>query len=168
MTIYEKWQGYIAAEGLSQEQQQLLWNQYYTCESGVYEKLLGEKRNRLEGTYASLAEEFELEEPLMMGFLDGVNTSLEEAIDLEGIHEDTPLDITIDWEKLYFNMHKAKAPWLYGLEQWDNVLDAGRRRQIARDYRLSVQAFSGKVAGRNDPCPCGSGKKYKKCCGRSA
>ena len=24
---------------------------------------------------------------------------------------------------------------------------------------------STKVAGRNDPCPCGSGKKYKKCCG---
>jgi preprotein translocase subunit SecA len=22
--------------------------------------------------------------------------------------------------------------------------------------------------GRNDPCPCGSGKKYKKCCGRGA
>ncbi len=25
---------------------------------------------------------------------------------------------------------------------------------------------SGKIVGRNDPCPCGSGKKYKKCCGR--
>jgi len=25
-----------------------------------------------------------------------------------------------------------------------------------------------KKIGRNDPCPCGSGKKYKKCCGRSA
>ena len=24
-----------------------------------------------------------------------------------------------------------------------------------------------KEVGRNDPCPCGSGKKYKKCCGRS-
>lgn len=24
----------------------------------------------------------------------------------------------------------------------------------------------GKEPGRNDPCPCGSGKKYKKCCGR--
>jgi preprotein translocase subunit SecA len=23
----------------------------------------------------------------------------------------------------------------------------------------------GKKIGRNDPCPCGSGKKYKKCCG---
>ncbi|HIU26722.1 MAG TPA: SEC-C domain-containing protein, partial [Candidatus Copromorpha excrementigallinarum] len=22
--------------------------------------------------------------------------------------------------------------------------------------------------GRNDPCPCGSGKKYKHCCGRTA
>ena len=25
---------------------------------------------------------------------------------------------------------------------------------------------AGKKVGRNDPCPCGSGKKYKKCCGR--
>ena len=25
---------------------------------------------------------------------------------------------------------------------------------------------SGKKVGRNEPCPCGSGKKYKKCCGR--
>lgn len=25
---------------------------------------------------------------------------------------------------------------------------------------------SGQQTGRNDPCPCGSGKKYKKCCGR--
>jgi preprotein translocase subunit SecA len=24
----------------------------------------------------------------------------------------------------------------------------------------------GEKIGRNDPCPCGSGKKYKKCCGR--
>jgi uncharacterized protein YecA (UPF0149 family) len=24
----------------------------------------------------------------------------------------------------------------------------------------------GQKIGRNDPCPCGSGKKYKKCCGR--
>src|SRR5262249_39471160 len=27
------------------------------------------------------------------------------------------------------------------------------------------QARKGEKAGRNDPCPCGSGKKYKKCCG---
>lgn len=32
--------------------------------------------------------------------------------------------------------------------------------------RKIAPASSNKVAGRNDPCPCGSGKKYKKCCGR--
>jgi uncharacterized protein YecA (UPF0149 family) len=26
---------------------------------------------------------------------------------------------------------------------------------------------SGRAPGRNDPCPCGSGRKYKKCCGRA-
>ena len=26
----------------------------------------------------------------------------------------------------------------------------------------------GKKIGRNDPCPCGSGKKYKQCCGKNA
>jgi preprotein translocase subunit SecA len=30
------------------------------------------------------------------------------------------------------------------------------------------QVVKGKKVGRNDPCPCGSGKKYKKCCGRAA
>ncbi|KAB0669378.1 preprotein translocase subunit SecA [Oryzomonas sagensis] len=32
--------------------------------------------------------------------------------------------------------------------------------------RHQEPAKSAKVAGRNDPCPCGSGKKYKKCCGK--
>jgi preprotein translocase subunit SecA len=30
------------------------------------------------------------------------------------------------------------------------------------------QRMVGKKVGRNDPCPCGSGKKYKKCCGQAA
>ena len=30
------------------------------------------------------------------------------------------------------------------------------------------QAKSQKTVGRNDPCPCGSGKKYKNCCGKNA
>jgi uncharacterized protein YecA (UPF0149 family) len=33
----------------------------------------------------------------------------------------------------------------------------------AEDARRALQA-----AGRNDPCPCGSGRKYKQCHGRSA
>lgn len=34
------------------------------------------------------------------------------------------------------------------------------------DERPAEPARSAKVAGRNEPCPCGSGKKYKRCCGR--
>jgi len=34
------------------------------------------------------------------------------------------------------------------------------------EERAQEPARSTKVAGRNAPCPCGSGKKYKKCCGK--
>lgn len=33
------------------------------------------------------------------------------------------------------------------------------------EYPKTVQAIAG-IVGRNAPCPCGSGKKYKKCCGK--
>ncbi|MEW6623620.1 MAG: SEC-C metal-binding domain-containing protein [Bacillota bacterium] len=36
-----------------------------------------------------------------------------------------------------------------------------------QDYQLQPYRRSEPKVGRNDPCPCGSGKKYKKCCGRS-
>ncbi len=53
------------------------------------------------------------------------------------------------------------------------------RRQRRRQQELQFQAGpaqaepprparAGAKIGRNDPCPCGSGKKYKKCCGKAA
>ena len=61
-------------------------------------------------------------------------------------------------------MVAAKAEWLYNLKEWEPILDEDKRLEFKREYRLSQMAVSQKV-GRNDPCPCGSGKKYKKCCG---
>jgi len=40
-------------------------------------------------------------------------------------------------------------------------------RSIADEPQQPYRRQTGKV-GRNDPCPCGSGKKYKKCCGAAA
>jgi preprotein translocase subunit SecA len=37
-----------------------------------------------------------------------------------------------------------------------------------RQAQRPAQATSGETVGRNDPCPCGSGKKYKKCHGKLA
>jgi hypothetical protein len=42
---------------------------------------------------------------------------------------------------------------------------AAKARRRPRSNRLPFKNAKAKV-GRNDPCPCGSGKKYKKCCGR--
>ena len=39
-------------------------------------------------------------------------------------------------------------------------------RPQAQTNEKFVQAKSNKTVGRNDPCPCGSGLKYKKCCGK--
>jgi len=36
----------------------------------------------------------------------------------------------------------------------------------AKQPRKKTPVLAGKKVGRNDPCPCGSGKKYKYCCGR--
>jgi preprotein translocase subunit SecA len=35
-----------------------------------------------------------------------------------------------------------------------------------KNPKAAAAAVGGKKVGRNDPCPCGSGKKYKHCCGR--
>jgi preprotein translocase subunit SecA len=39
-----------------------------------------------------------------------------------------------------------------------------------KEYNLQAHTpvVKDKVPGRNDPCPCGSGKKYKQCCGKNA
>ncbi len=47
-----------------------------------------------------------------------------------------------------------------------NPLVAGLEGQNKSQKRVTVRRESEKV-GRNDPCPCGSGKKYKNCCGQN-
>ena len=71
-------------------------------------------------------------------------------------------------EKLYFNMLEAKAKWLYTLPEWEDVLPLSKRQEITKAWRKSRQVINDQKIGRNDPCPCGSGKKYKKCCGKDA
>jgi SEC-C motif-containing protein len=44
----------------------------------------------------------------------------------------------------------------------------GRWYFLEEANRKNAPLVKGKQAGRNDPCPCGSGKKFKKCCGAAA
>ncbi|NMD43026.1 MAG: hypothetical protein GYA86_06930 [Firmicutes bacterium] len=43
--------------------------------------------------------------------------------------------------------------------------DAGEERGEKTAPAKQQPVAVGKKVGRNDPCPCGSGKKYKRCCG---
>ena len=43
-----------------------------------------------------------------------------------------------------------------------------RRRAPAEAAKAETFVRSGRKVGRNEPCPCGSGKKYKHCCGRAS
>ncbi|MFZ5364186.1 MAG: preprotein translocase subunit SecA [Patescibacteria group bacterium] len=42
----------------------------------------------------------------------------------------------------------------------------GDGRNVPADIKAKPRTAEGEKIGRNDPCPCGSGKKYKKCCGK--
>ena len=64
-------------------------------------------------------------------------------------------------------MVECNAEWLYTLPPWDEILTKERQKELYRKQKNSgtVRNEEPKV-GRNEPCPCGSGKKYKHCCGR--
>ena len=164
MALYQQWTDGISALE-TQAQQEDFWRTYYDAEQKNYEKILSEKAWCLTGSVKDLAEAFGMETRTFSGFLDGVNTSLETPLDVEALEEDTLVDALIVPDTLYWNMLDAKANWLYELPQWDGVLSEEKRKEITKEYRVSKIAVTEKTVGRNDPCPCGSGKKYKKCCG---
>lgn len=163
MSLYTQWQD-KANQEMSQEEYQAFWASYFEEEKGNYAIILENNDPSLKGKVKDLAAKYDMDAVTFVGFLDGINTSLETEIDLDSIEEDSEIDGTIDFEKLLFNMHDAKADWLYEHPAWDNVLPAQRRKEIKKEYGRSTMLVNEDKVGRNDPCPCGSGKKYKKCC----
>lgn len=169
MTLLENWRNVAYGDGLDDKQKEELWSGYFVIEKGIYEKILSNPTEVIEGTVKELAERYETEVLIMTGFLDGINESLKGYENpLETMDEDTKLKIQIDPEKLYYNMVEAKANWLYELPQWDSILPAEKRKELYKEQKASGTVRHEKKTYPNDPCPCGSGKKYKKCCGRNS
>ena len=168
MSLYSEWQELAQNAGRTQKENELFWQQYFDEEKELYEQLLSDHDTTYFGAFDTLADGFEWDHHRFIGFLDGINTSLKNEIDLDSVDHDTEITLDIDFEKLLFNMYEAKAPWLYELPQWEEVLPAERRQEIYHEWKASKVFVAEKKVGPNDPCPCGSGKKYKKCCGRLA
>lgn len=51
------------------------------------------------------------------------------------------------------------------VDKLKTLVEEKRQEKIRRETPVKREPIVlGERAGRNDPCPCGSGKKYKKCC----
>lgn len=164
MALLENWQKVAYNEKANKQELQKFWQRYFLLEKNVYEQLLTNPDEKVEGTVKELAEKYELSIMDMTGFLDGINDSLIEPNPIDTMEEDTKVSLAFDKEKLYKNMVDAKADWLYELPMWDDIFDADTKKQLYLEQKKSGTVVVGKKVGRNDPCPCGSGKKYKQCC----
>ena len=166
MTLLENWRNLAYGDGLDDKKKEELWSGYFTIEKGIYEQILANPTEVVEGTVKELAEKYDTEVMIMTGFLDGINESLLIELDLDTVEEDTVISLAFDKERLYKNMVAAKADWLYELPQWKEIFSEEELKKFYKEQKESTTIRKPKKIGRNDPCPCGSGKKYKKCCGR--
>jgi preprotein translocase subunit SecA len=102
-------------------------------------------------------------------FMDMISRIKEETIEylfkMQAVKEEKPPSAVFDFSRQQL-LHEEKS-------QFQGVAAASGPAEAPEEY--SGQLPQGKVAtykreepkvGRNDPCPCGSGKKYKKCCGK--
>ncbi len=162
MSLFKEWQEKL--ENQRTDENQKFFDNYLEKETQAYKTILSSGTAALTGRIDELAQKYDMDNITFMGFLDGINTSLDRSLDLEAITAETEIDRSILLYKLYYNMLNAKANWLYELEEWKDLLSDDERTNIRRQFNEDHRAVSTKV-GRNDPCPCGSGKKFKKCCG---
>ena len=166
MALLEQWQAFAYNEKMDRGELQRFWDRYFLLEKGVYEQLLTTPDEVVEGTVKELAEKYGISVLEMTGFLDGINDSLVAANPIDTMEEDTHVSLAFDKVKLYKNMVDAKADWLYELPMWDEIFDAETKKALYLEQKKAGTVVVGKKVGRNEPCPCGSGKKYKHCCGR--
>lgn len=163
MSLYKTW--FTNAYKSDGEINNSLWQDFIPKEQKVYEYILTNKVTKLEGTVLELSKQFDMSCQYIVGFIDGINDTQTSPINLDELNEDTKVEINIDFEKLYKKMVEYRADHLYNLKQWENIFTKEEMEKLYKMQKSSRTYIRDTKIERNDPCPCGSGKKYKKCCG---
>jgi len=166
-TLLDQWRTMAYDEQADKNQLQKLWIDYFQKEKEIYQQLLKNPDEEVKGTVKELAEKYSIDLMTMTGFLDGINDSLKAENPIEEMEEDTVVSLAFDKELLYKNMVAAEADWLYNLEEWNAIFDEEKRKALYKEQKSSTTIVKNAKVYPNDPCPCGSGKKYKKCCGKN-
>lgn len=167
MALLQTWRNMAYSETANKGDLQRLWADYFEKEKNIYADLLKNPDEEVKGTVKELAEKYGVEVLTMTGFLDGINDSLKTANPIEEMEEDTQVSLLFDKELLYKNMVAAGANWLYELPEWEAIFDEDTRKALYKEQKSSTTVVKPDKVYPNDPCPCGSGKKYKKCCGKN-
>ncbi len=168
MALLDTWRDYAYSETTDKVTLQRIWKEYFAKETDIYRELLTNPDEKVEGTVKELAEKYNTDINTMVGFLDGINDSLVNPNPIEEMEEDTKVNLIFDKALLYKNMVAAGADWLYGLTEWEAIFDEDTRKALYHEQKASMTIRKEAKIYPNDPCPCGSGKKYKKCCGKNA
>ena len=146
----------------------------------LYNKVVGEYEEKLKALPVEIQNEFE--KAISLNVIDkhwteNINTlsHLREAVMMRGYGGEDPLRAyTMEGLELYENMldkiDKDTTVFLLKAEIRQNI----ERKEVSKkqitnkeDDSVARQPIKKKEKiGRNDPCPCGSGKKYKNCCGK--
>ena len=60
MTLLENWRNLAYGDGLDDKKKEQLWNGYFTIEKGIYEQILANPTEVVEGTVKELAEKYQV------------------------------------------------------------------------------------------------------------
>ena len=167
MALLDQWRDVAYDESANKGDLQRFWGDYFKKEQAGYKGLVADPDTEVKGTVKELADKFGITVMEMTGFLDGIQESLVAPNPIEEMEEDTEVSLKFDKELLYKNMVAADAEWLYGLEEWKEIFDEDKLKALYKEQKSSQTVVNAPKIYPNDPCPCGSGKKYKKCCGKN-
>ena len=135
MTLFKEWNNLIGNQTKSTIDS--FWEEYAGGEKKIYQDILANYPAKPAGKIGEMASKYEVRPVIFMGFLDGIQTSLANPMDLNALDEESEIELDIQWETLLFNMFKADADYLYGLEEWLNIVSEERYKQIYDDFRRS-------------------------------
>ena len=145
----------------------------------IYKKVISEYEEKLSSIPEEIVDEFEKAISLRVidtYWMEHINTMsvLKEGIHLRGYAQENPLRAYTSegyelFETLLDTIDKQTTIFLLKAEVRQNA----ERKEVAKGKAADDESKVAKKTpkkstkvGRNDPCPCGSGKKYKQCCGK--
>ena len=146
----------------------------------IYEKIIEEYQEKIGVVPLEIAEEFE--KVISLNIIDKywtehINTMahLREGIHLRSYGQEDPLRAyTVEGFDLFDNMLQEIDKEITNFLVKAQVTQNLERKEVSKnkitndndDTKAISKPKKSKKVGRNDPCPCGSGKKYKQCCGK--